>query len=251
MPTIKLTLEYDGTRFNGWQIQSGKRRTVQGEIEKALSRIFQQETRVIGSGRTDSGVHARAQIAHLKTRSRMTPHQILKALNSLLPQDIAVLRAKEVLSDFHAQYSAKSKIYRYTILNAGTRSPLARQFSTFYPYPLNLRLMRREARDLLGKKDFRSFQATDPAVQSDTPEKTSIRTIKKLEIKKTGSFIAIDIEADGFLYKMVRNIVGTLLKIGSGKLPEGSMKRILQKKNRRAAGFTAPARGLCLWEVKY
>ncbi len=248
---IKLTLEYDGTDFNGWQIQAGKKRTVQGELEKALLKIFKQKTRVIGSGRTDSGVHALGQVAHFETSSRMTPRQILKALNASLPQDVAVVAAQKVPPSFHAQYSAKSKIYRYTILNQSTRSPLLRHYSYFYFHPLNLTLMARESRPLLGRKDFRSFQAADPAAISESPEKTTIRTIKKIEIKKRGPLISIEIEADGFLYKMVRNLIGTLLEIGSGRLRPGSIPKILEKKDRRAAGKTAPATGLCLIKVRY
>lgn len=249
MPTIKLTLEYDGTDFNGWQIQSGKKRTVQGEIEKALLKIFKQKTRIIGSGRTDSGVHAQGQVAHFQTSSVMTPHQILKALNASLPEDIAVVGAQKASENFHAQYSAKSKTYRYTILNRNSRSPFLRRFSCFYPHLLDLTLMRREASHFLGKKDFRSFQAADPASQDQ--RKTSLRTIKRLEVKKKGSFIEIVIEADGFLYKMVRNIVGTLLEIGSGRRSRGDMKTILGQRDRRAAGVTAPPEGLSLVKVKY
>ncbi len=244
---IKLTLEYDGTNFNGWQIQDPKKRTVQGEIEKVLSQIFKKKCRLIGSGRTDSGVHAKAQVANFKTNSTMTPGQILKALNAWLPEDIAITNAEEVSLNFHAQYSAKSKTYRYSILNRATRFALDRHFSFFYSYPLNLNLMHREIKTLLGKKDFKSFQAMDIA----RLEKNTTRTIKKIQIKKSVDFIYIDIEADGFLYKMIRNIVGTLLEIGSGRRPPGSMKKILEKKNRQLAGQTAPALGLCLLEVKY
>ena len=250
MPTIrniKLTLEYDGTNFNGWQMQARSKRTVQGEIEKVLSRILKKKTAVIGSGRTDSGVHAKAQTANFKTVSTMTPVQILKALNALLPEDLAVVAAEEVPLNFHARYSVKSKIYRYAILNRESRSPLSRHISLFYRRYLNLHRMRKEAQVLIGRKDFKSFQATDFALS----EKNTIRTIKKIQIRKSGDFIYIDTEANGFLYKMVRNIVGTLLEIGSGKRPVRSMKDILSKKNRQDAGPTAPAQGLCLLEVRY
>ena len=250
---IKLTLEYDGTHFNGWQIQDSNQRTVQGEIEKVLPRIFKKKCKLTGSGRTDSGVHAKAQAANFKIKSAMTPLKILKAMNAWLPPDIAVTLVEEAPLKFHAQYSAKSKTYRYTILNRPSRSALTRQFSFFYPYPLNLSLMRREAKNLLGKKDFRSFQASDPFVMrsGQSKEKTSIRTMKKIDIKKRGDLIHIDMEADGFLYKMVRNIVGTLLQIGSGRRPGRSVRKILQEKRRSAAGPTVPSEGLCLVEVKY
>ena len=248
---IKLTLEYDGTRFNGWQVQDKSKRTVQGELNTALSRIFQEKCSVIGSGRTDSGVHAKGQVANFKTTSSMTPIQILKALNTSLPEDVSASKVEEVSQKFHAQYSAKSKTYRYTILNSQNRSALSRDFSFFYPYPLNLTRIRRELKNLLGKKDFKSFQAHDSAISEESlKNKSTIRTIKRLEIQKNGNFIFIEIEADGFLYKMVRNIVGTLLEIGSGKRSE-SLKKILNAKDRRCAGQTAPAKGLCLREVRY
>ena len=144
MHNIKLTLEYDGTHFSGWQVQDKNKRTVQGELNAALSRIFQERCTAIGSGRTDSGVHAKAQVANFKTSSSMTPGQILKALNASLPEDVAVSKAEEVPQNFHAQYSAKSKTYRYTILNAQHRSALSCDFCFFYPYRLNLYRIRRD-----------------------------------------------------------------------------------------------------------
>lgn len=252
MRNIKLTLEYDGTDFNGWQMQDRSKRTVQGEIEKALSQILKKKTTVTGSGRTDSGVHAKAQTANFKTTSKMTPVQILKALNALLPEDVSVIAAQEVPLNFHARYSVKSKIYRYTILNRPTRSPLLRRESFFYPHPLNLSRMKKEAKFLVGRKDFKSFQASDSAIDEEGRRgKNTVRTIRRLEIRKNGDFISIDIEANGFLYKMVRNIVGTLLEIGLGKRPMGSIQKILKAKNRKAAGQTAPAKGLYLMEVHY
>lgn len=249
---IKLTLEYDGTDFNGWQMQDKSKRTVQGEIEKALSKILKKKTAVTGSGRTDSGVHAKAQTANFKTTSKMTPFQVIKALNALLPKDVSVVAVQEVPLNFHARYSVKSKIYRYTILNRESRSPLTGRFSLFYPRSLNLFRMRKEARILIGRKDFRSFQAVDSALdKKDLKNKNTIRAIRRMDIRKNRGFILIDIEANGFLYKMVRNIVGSLLEIGSGKRPLGSMKDILNKKSRLGAGQTAPAKGLCLLEVKY
>ncbi|OGX40038.1 MAG: tRNA pseudouridine(38-40) synthase TruA [Omnitrophica WOR_2 bacterium RIFCSPHIGHO2_02_FULL_50_17] len=245
---IKLTLEYDGTRFEGWQVQKKNQRTVQGEIEKALKKIFKEEIRLIGSGRTDSGVHALGQAASLKTRSRIPAAQIKRALNANLPADIAVVDAEEVGPRFHAQYSVRSKTYRYTILNRAVRSTQGRHFCLLFPYKLNLRLMREEAQALIGRHDFKSFQAANPAHDEKA---TTVRIVKHVEIIKRGDFIFIDIEADGFLYKMVRNIVGTLLEIGSGRLPQGSIKVILKKRNRLFAGDTAKPHGLTLLGVKY
>ncbi|HOW36213.1 MAG TPA: tRNA pseudouridine(38-40) synthase TruA [Candidatus Omnitrophota bacterium] len=247
MRTIKLTLEYDGTDFHGWQIQEKSKRTVQGEIYKAFQKIFGKKPCLVGSGRTDSGVHAQGQVAHFKTDSSLSAEKIVSALNANLPHDISIIDAKVVRKNFHAQFDVKSKIYSYTILNRKSRPAIHRNFCYFYPYPLNLKLMKTEARALVGQHDFRSFQASDPQRQ----KQSTVRTIKKIVINEDGGFITIDIEANGFLYKMVRNIVGTLLEIGSGKLPKGSMRKILARKNRLAAGKTAVAKGLRLKEVRY
>ncbi len=247
MRNFKITLEYDGTSFKGWQIQPGHQRSVQGEIEKALQKIFQKKIRIIGSGRTDQGVHAFGQAANFKTQTEFSPEKIQRALNANLPDDIAVLEIEEVPLDFHARYSAKSKIYRYTILNRQVRYAQLRHFCLHIPYRLNISAMRREAKALIGRKNFRSFVANDPKrSQSDT-----VRTIKRVDIKKAGDCLIIDLEADGFLYKMVRGIIGTLIEIGRGQLPQGSIEKILKKKDRRSAAYSAKPRGLCLLAVKY
>ncbi|MBI4309955.1 MAG: tRNA pseudouridine(38-40) synthase TruA [Candidatus Omnitrophica bacterium] len=247
MRNFKLTIEYDGTSFCGWQIQKNGERTVQGEFEKSCALIFKQDIKAIASGRTDSGVHAAGQVVSFKAYTRMKPAEIQKALNSRLPPDIAVIAAKEVKADFHAQYSVKEKTYRYTILNLPYRSAFLRQRAYFYPYSLDLSLMRRAARDIKGRHDFKSFQAHDP-LRADCG---TVRTIKRLNIKKEGDLVHIDVTADGFLYKMVRNIVGTLIASGSGQLPADIIPKILKAKDRDKAGDTAPAHGLCLMSVRY
>lgn len=246
--TIKLTIEYDGTDFHGWQIQKKNNRTVQGEIEKALQKILKHKIRVIGSGRTDRGVHAVGQVAHLKTSSTLPALTFLKALNNHLPEDIAILKVEDAPDNFHAQYSVQGKIYRYTILNRTAPCAHLRHLINHFPYQLNVAAMRQEAKSLIGKKDFKSFQA---AYSSWRQSGSTIRTIKRIAIHRKDDFIHIDIEADGFLYKMARNIVGTLLDIGTGKLPKGSIKNVLAQKTRTAASKTAPAKGLCLLAVKY
>ncbi|MBI5150420.1 MAG: tRNA pseudouridine(38-40) synthase TruA [Candidatus Omnitrophica bacterium] len=245
---IKLTIEYDGTDFYGWQIQAKHQRTVAGEIEKALKKIFHKNIRLIGSGRTDSGVHALGQVANFKVVSPLKLQQIKRALNANLPEDVAVWRVEEVGADFHAQYSVHSKTYRYTVLNRDVRSPLQRHYCLVYPYPLNVRRMKEEAKSLVGRKDFRAFQAANP---SRDEKATTVRTVRRVDIRKKGDFLSIEIEADGFLYKMVRNIVGTLLEAGQGRLPKGSIKAILAQKDRALAGDTARPQGLTLVEVKY
>lgn len=260
--TIKLTIEYDGTQFNGWQIQTprtpdpslrtpSESRTVQGELEKALQKIFKQNILLTGSGRTDSGVHALGQVAHFKTRSTMPEEEMRNALNANLPEDISVREAVEAASGFHAQYSVKSKTYRYTIHNHSVRCAQQRYYALHISRPLDLRRMRAEAQCLIGRRDFKSFTASDPAKRKSGKRENTIRIIKRLNIRKKGDTILIDIEANGFLYKMVRNIVGTLLEIGLKKLEKGSMRKILAQKNRHAAGTTAKAKGLCLLEVRY
>lgn len=251
MRNIKLTIEYDGTDYNGWQIQNSRGKdkkhvqTVQKTIKDALEKLLQEEVKLIASGRTDSGVHSLGQVVNFRTNKGLSPGVIQKALNSLLPPDIAIVRAKEVAEDFHATYDAKGKLYRYTIWNKPFPHPLNRFYAYTVYHPLDIGLMKRESKILVGRHDFRSFQARDKK------ERDSVRTIKKLAIRHDKGFIYIDIEADGFLYNMVRNIVGTLIEVGRGKFEKGSVKRILEARDRRTAGPTAPAKGLCLMKVRY
>lgn len=243
---IKLEIEYDGTNYAGWQVQSKVRgKTIQQIIEKTLQRIIREKVKVIASGRTDSGVHALGQVANFYTFSQMPLPRLKIALNGLLPEDIKVTKIKEAKQSFHSRFSAKSKIYRYTILNRAYSSPLLRNAVYFYPHPLNVKLMQSEAKALIGKHDFSAFQA------SLGREKNPVKTIKKISVSKKGDFIYVLIEADGFLYNMVRNIVGTLIEVGRGRFAKGSLKKILRLRNRRLAGPTAQAKGLCLLKVKY
>lgn len=240
---IKLTIEYDGTAYHGWQSQKNTRQTIQEIIEKVLKGILQEEVSLIGSGRTDQGVHAQAQVANFKTRSKISLSKLKLGLNSLFPKDIVVTGIKEVLLDFHSLRSAKSKLYRYTILNRGFPSAFQHKYAWLYHIPLNLDLMKKEASRLVGQHDFRSFKAT----RKD--RKSTVRIIYELKIRKQGDFIYIDIRGNGFLYNMVRSIVGTLVGVGSGRL--SNIRRILLAKDRKAAGVTAPACGLCLIKVEY
>jgi pseudouridylate synthase I len=245
MRNIRLILEYDGTEFAGWQTQKAGTRTVQQTIEHALKRILCEKIKLTGSGRTDSGVHAAAQVANFKTKSKLSIVDIKRALNAVLPTDIAIKEAKKVSLSFHSRFDAKSKVYRYALLNSPEFSVVLRNFYYFYPYQLNLAAMRKAAKLLVGRKDFKSFQAADKI------DRSSKRAIKKLIIKKQGNFIYFDIEADGFLYKMARNIVGTLLEAGRGRLKPKDIPQILRQKNRKFAGPTLPAKGLTLLKVNY
>ncbi len=267
---IKLTLEYDGSNFHGWQIQrlsadyiipstdnchmtednqhNKEFRTVQGELKRSLDKICKENVIVFGSGRTDTGVHALGQVAHFQTHTDKSCTILHRALNANLPEDISVVKVEEVPLKFHAQFSVKSKTYRYLILNRNSRSPIEKDNVCFYPHKLNIKLMKEEAKALMGRHDFKAFQSANP---QRLKEKSTIRTISKLEIKKRGDVISIDIAANGFMYKMVRNIVGTLLAIASGQLPKGSAKKILKSKDRTTAPAPVHAKGLYLLEVKY
>lgn len=251
MRNIKLTIEYDGTHLSGWQMQTLDKRTVQGEIELALQIIFKKDIRISGSGRTDAGVHAQGQVANFHTDSKMKTEEIVRALNGNLPEDIVILSAQEVPEKFHAQFSAKRKTYRYTILNRQSRTALQNDFLLHLPYKLDLILLKKEAKEIVGEKNFRSFMATDAAQKEKLTIKNTTRKVYSLKIRKQEDLIYIDITANGFLYKMVRNIVGTLLEVGTGLMPPGSVKKILKAKSRVAAGMTAPAKGLMLVSVKY
>ncbi len=246
-----MTIEYDGTNLNGWQIQARNQRTVQGEITKAAQKLLNEKVKLIGSGRTDSGVHALGQVANFQTKSLFPILEIKKALNALLPKDIRVIKIAEVPLNFHAQYNAKRKTYRYSLFLREVACPFRHKYSLHYTKKINLKRMREEAKALIGKKDFRSFMASDPSLGTKQKEKNPIRVIYRIDIKKTKDLLQIDIEANGFLYKMVRNIVGTLLEIGTKKLEPGIMKKILAKKNRNYAGETAKPKGLTLLEVNY
>ena len=250
---IKLVLEYDGGRYHGWQKQNshGKakgERTIERSMGTALRKLFGLEPRLTGSGRTDAGVHALGQVANFKISSGLSCDRIQHALNAFLPEDISVISIEDVPPDFHSRFSAKSKLYRYSILNRRARPALLRGKVHHCPYRLDLKLMRVEAEALQGRHDFNAFQNTGSPRKGGT-----VRNMRKVVIisdRKSG-VIYIDMEADGFLYNMARNIAGTLLDIGRGRLPAGSIAGILATTDRRFAGQSAPAGGLCLVKVNY
>lgn len=253
MRNIKLTIEYDGINYVGWQrqnspqstVNSPQLKTIQETIERTLQKILQEKIRLIGSGRTDAGVSAQAQVANFKTDSNIPLQKLQRALNGLLPDDIVITKTEKVRSGFHSRFDAKSKVYCYTILNRAYPCAILRNKVYFYPFPLDIKLMQRESKVLLGKHNFKSFQS------SGSRETNPVRTIKKLKIAKEKDFIRIGIEANGFLYNMARNIAGTLIEIGRERFKKGALKMILQACDRQLSGPTAPARGLCLLKVKY
>ena len=245
MRNIKLLIEYDGTNYRGWQVQP-EGLTVQGMLEEKLGLITGEPVHLIGSGRTDSGVHALAQVASFKTKSQLDIHSIQRALNSLLPPDIVIQRAEEVEEDFHARKQSKSKVYEYRILNRNLRSAFHHKYAWHLPQKLDLEEMREATRMLIGEHDFSSFRSVG------SPTRTAIRRVIRAEWKKgQDGFIRFEVEANGFLKQMVRALVGTLVEVGKGKIDSEGFRKILDFRNRKEAGPTAPARGLFLKEVKY
>ena len=246
MRNIKLILEYDGTNYHGWQTQSGTgRRTIQETLEQSLKTLTNEELVTYSSGRTDAGVHALGHVANFKTKSGIPSKAWAPALNRLLPPDIRVLLSEDVPMDFHARYSASGKIYTYRILYRQAPSALHRNYAWHIDRRLKLNTMRLAARVFIGTHDFSSFRS------SGCGAKTPVRTVKSLVISKKGDFIDLLIEADAFLMHMARNIVGTLVEVGFGRFSVPDVDHILLVRDRKAAGRTAPAHGLCLLEVFY
>ena len=245
---FKILVEYDGTNYFGWQLQKNGP-TIQGEIEKALRKILQKRIPVVGAGRTDRGVHAIGQVAHFVSETSIPPRKLLLALNSLLPKDICIKEVEVVPMSFHAIFSAKSKVYRYRIVNQSYPSALLDRYAYWCPFPLDVARMREGARHLIGTYDFSSFET------ANSPRKSSVRTVFRLDVVEKlwqgHRLIDVVVEADGFLYNMVRAIVGTLVEVGRGKLSPEDVAWIRDKKERKWAGPTAPAKGLCLEKVLY
>ncbi|MBZ5534396.1 MAG: tRNA pseudouridine(38-40) synthase TruA [Acidobacteriia bacterium] len=243
---IKLVLAYDGTRFHGWQIQP-QVLTIQGVLQDTLKTLCQEEIHVFGSGRTDAGVHARGQVAHFKTASKITVPDLQHALNDLLPDDIRVYDCREVDSTFHARHSARSKQYSYSILRRPINSPFRRCYVLHVPYILNVEGMSSAARCFLGEHDFTSFCDA----QDESPSK--VRTVYISEVHEEGrtQLIVFRVEANGFLHRMVRAMVGALLEVGRGRLAPDAIPTKLEARERISVPWTAPAQGLCLDWVKY
>ena len=234
-------VEYDGTEFEGFQIQK-RRRTVQGELEKSLHQITGEKIRVTGAGRTDSGVHASGLGVHFDTAWNKSPQVLQRALNAVLPTDIAIRHLAQVPADFSARYSAKSRVYRYTILNQATRAPLAERYALRVAEPLDADTMRAAARSLIGKRDFGAFGTPPRGVNT-------VREMYRAQVEREAERVLVELEANAFLYRMVRRIVGTLILVGKGTLSVGEFRQVLEKKRR--AGESVSPHGLCLIRVKY
>ena len=244
MTVLKLTLEYDGTGFVGWQLQPNGR-SVQEELEKGIARLCGEPVRVTGAGRTDAGVHARGQVASLRAPRDLPLKAWTAGLNALLPDDVACVRAEIAPDGFDARRWARGKRYSYAILQTAVRSPLERARAWEIRRPLDVEAMRRAAPALIGMHDFSALRA------SDCPARTTLREVRRLEIRERGPRVELIVEATAFLKHMVRNIVGTLVEVGHGRRDAGSLAALLESRDRTRAGPTAPPHGLTLEEVFY
>ena len=244
MRNLRLDICYDGTRYRGWQRLSGDDNTIQGKIEKALTRILGEPIEISGSGRTDAGVHARGQVANFHCESTMSAGEILSQLRRYLPEDIGIYSCKDCSERFHARLNAKEKTYQYRIWNSEMPCVFDRKYVTVLPEKLDLKAMKIAGELLLGEHDFSAFCANPKF------KKSTVRFIRSLDISRCGEEIRITVTGNGFLHGMVRIIVGTLIEVGRGERSADSIPPLFGNK-RSDAGFLAPAQGLCLMEVFY
>ncbi|MCR8872332.1 tRNA pseudouridine(38-40) synthase TruA [Peribacillus frigoritolerans] len=245
MPKYKCVIAYDGTDFAGYQVQPEKR-TIQSEFEAVLAQMHKGTIiKVTASGRTDSGVHAKGQVLHFESPLTFPTENWIKAFSALLPTDIIALEVDIVPDDFHARFHTTGKEYRYIVARSKLRDPFKRNYAYHYPYPLNMEAIREAISYLIGTHDFTSFCSAKTEVVD------KVRTIKEMDFEESDDFLVFRFVGEGFLYNMVRILVGTLLDVGSGKISPHDMSGILDKKDRSFAGKTAPAQGLYLWKVFY
>lgn len=244
MRNIKLTIEYDGTSYGGWQKQKNNR-TIQQCIEEAIKLLTGEEVELMGSSRTDAGVHAKGMVANFITNSQIPADKFREAINTKLPDDIGIIKSEEVDKNFHSRYDSKGKTYCYTLVNRYEKVCLGRSYVYQVRDELNYNLMKDAAKYFLGKHDFKAFKTNGSSV------KTSVRTISRLELELKGDVIKIFISADGFLYNMVRIIVGTLIEVGKGKIKPEDIENIIKNGDRSKAGPCVPPNGLVLEKVFY
>lgn len=245
MPNFRMTLSYDGTRYNGWQRQGNTPDTIQGRLETVLSDLLAQPVEVAGSGRTDAGVHARMQTASFRAKTDLSAPELLRLLRARLPGDIGVLTLEEAAPRFHARLSCRGKTYVYRIWNSETPNVFERRYVYALPQPLDTAAMQRAAALLCGTHDYTSFCA------NRRMKKSAVRTVDAITVERLGDEVRLTFSGDGFLYHMVRILTGTLLEVGLGQRDADTMPAILAARDRSAAGATAPARGLILWETRY
>jgi len=248
--TLKITLAYDGSDFHGWQVQP-ERPTVQGTLAAAIERVTGCQVLPQGSGRTDAGVHALAQVASCQIDAGIPTENLARALNHVLPPAIRVLSVEAAAPEFHARRSARAKTYRYRIYRGEICSPFLGRYVCHHPFPLNESAMGEAADVIIGEHDFTSFAAVDPERGREEQEASNVRTIYSSEWRREGDESTFTVRGSGFLHHMVRNLVGTLLLVGKGTLDGDGLKRILEARDRSAAGPTAPACGLYLVSVEY
>ncbi len=244
MRNIKLHIAFEGTNYHGWQRQHDSI-TVQECLEKAIERITCEFSSVLGCSRTDAGVHAEHYCCNFTTESTIPCYRLPLALNAVLPKDIRVYEAEDVPLEFHATLDAKRKTYRYIVKNAAHQNPFLRNFSWHYPHDVDFELMKSVTHHFCGTHDFTSFMCTD------SEAKSAVRTVHHLSVEQKDDLFIFEISADGFLYNMVRIIVGTLIYVGNKKIPAEDIPRIIEAKDRRLAGVTAPAQGLRLFKIEY
>ena len=245
MPNYRLTLCYDGTRWRGWQKQGNTENTIQGRLETLLSRLLEQPVEVAGSGRTDGGVHAKGQVASFRAKTHLSTEEILAGLRRYLPADIGAVSLEEAEPRFHARLSCTGKTYVYRIWNSDAPNVFERNYLYFLHESLDVGTMREAAEALCGTHDYRAFCSLKKY------KKSTVRTVERITIEELGAELRLTLTGDGFLYNMVRILVGTLLAVGRGERKPEDMAAILESKDRQNAGETVPACGLCLWEVRY
>ena len=244
MRNIMLTLSYDGTNYHGFQRQDNAI-TIQEVVEDAIKEVTGENVSVTGCSRTDAGVHAAEYVCNFKTKSRVPADKFCFALNSFMPEDVSCTASEEAQEEFHARYSAKSKAYTYSIYNHPHKNPILCRFSWHYPIKIDVEKMINAAKHIVGTHDFTAFMA------SGGQQKTTVKTVNFIEITQEKGQIVISINADGFLYNMVRIIAGTLVYVGIGKIAEGDIPKIIESGDRTLAGITAPPDGLCLEKIYY
>jgi tRNA pseudouridine38-40 synthase len=245
MKNFKLTLSYDGTRYRGWQRQGNTDNTIQGKVEGLLSKLFDTPIEISGAGRTDAGVHAQGQVANFHVDTTMTADELCRRLRHMLPGDIGLMAVEEVPPRFHSRLSAVEKTYCYRVWNSDTPNVFLARYTHQVLGPLDVAAMARAAQQFVGTHDFLGFCSNKHF------KKSSVRTIHSFRVERMGDEVRLTVTGDGFLYNMVRIMAGTLLEVGQGRRDGADIPAMLAEKNRLAAGETAPAKGLCLVEVRY
>ena len=245
MRNFKIILQYEGTRYQGWQRQESTQNTIQGKLERLLSRIAGEPVEIQASGRTDAGVHARGQTANFHMDTQLSPEALMERINAYLPEDIGVISIEEVPERFHSRLNAKGKTYRYRVLNSAVPHVFDRRYVYAFPEKLDVEAMRRAARLLCGTHDYRAFTSAKRS------RKSTVRTVDAIDIERIGDELRFTFSGNGFLFHMVRILMGTLLEVGTGKRDAEEMTLLLENGRREDAGPLVPACGLCLMEVRY